>query len=286
MKLYNAIKMLCPDMGQKEIRRAIQILEGAPLIPHGKLQKANYGLNLVREGDGRYDALFKISFCMLMRCFEDDYAAVASTQVGITFPIIVFAGSETCIQHPKCRKLRSKPIALPEGCGSLLNKAVYFASYPGRVSITFYQLEGERECYKNLAVGSWFKSTQVGSANGVDVNDYIHELRHLQGHTAASNGWLLHPKNVPGYIWAECFENFVGRLKPGYRDEVLKILRRFRSGNSNLELRGKRAFWAYLHVWKAKMPDARLLLPTAWYDPRPYRVVSTTDYAKEIERIF
>lgn len=288
--IEQVIRAVCPHLGNRQIQQAIEILRGTPLVQHGRLPQANYRLGPVKKGTSNHDALLLLGTKMIERCKMYEFDALAASQLGIPYPMVVFRDPEVIIQLPRYVPHHNcgRTFRL-EGCGSFCQGRynTYIVTYPACGDLTFYNETGEQERYCRVETGIWFNSqdVEISAGRSLNIGSYIHEFRHLQGLTAAHNGWLLHPRDLPDWAWGEIETAFLNNVNPEWRKAIQKLMLNF-SATEDPVLRGKQTLCRYFQVKAGLNNPPQTILPSSWYHPRPYKVTTAFGYAQVIQKLF
>lgn len=281
ISLSEAIKILCPDMSPGAVEEAARILTDyqTPLLQHGHLPTANYDLPPVVVDDRNWKkssyatAYLTVAMHLELKRAYGGYGALASTEVGLTFPMISMS-TGLDIQHPRFEALNGETVTVNEGCGSL-GRSFFLAAYPANVRLLFKDSDGRGREFRVEEMRAWWAPITLDYAY-VDVKDFMHEAVHLEGRTAA-DGQLVHPTDVPDEAWLSVAADLVGPMNEDYRQTIPAELYQ---PPPTVE-KGKRAFLAYLQTCLAKVGESPMLIPSN--GEKPYGRVFLSEYIKIVE---
>lgn len=273
MRLNSAIKVLCPDLSAQAIARAEVILDGGRLLGHGRLPQADYKLPVASKGSGLGEALAKVVVEMARRCNNGGWGALAATQVGLTYPVIV-SGSASVVTHPRFMPSpwSRKQAFTFEGCGSL-PRAHYLGTYPAVAWLTYHQYDG-RLVWRRASVSPWFvTASDIDIENALSLSILIHETRHLHGQTAA-NGFIAHPGRVVDRGFNRTLFAFLGVNRP-FRDSISCGL----GSDDWTSLPPKLVLIAYILAGNQFYDDNNYLLPAG----NGFRLVTAEQLVEELK---
>jgi hypothetical protein len=257
--LDRALEELCPGMKPWEIDRSLKILGGSELLQHGQLPEASYDLPVRSLRD---PALF--TFCTALRARLRNgpvpFRAVAATQVGVTYPLVV--GEDlTYLSHPYYKIRRSvrgpKDVVVMEGCGSMVSTFAYLALYPRNVVVDYVNLLSGKRLQNRSSCGYWYFEED---GYGLDTNAYVHEVNHLLGETAA-NGRLLWPEQVPDEAWRQVKVDFFDGLDEGYQEKIRHILAEVSDRDLQTAYGGKLLMFVHYKGWSLAKPESLIAVP-------------------------
>jgi peptide deformylase len=281
MDLQQAISILCPDMTNERVRQSIDIFTGYPLVDWSMLKAANYSFPTIRV-PGRTQArsaLEVVGNAMLDVCQENGYGALASTQVGLSFPMVVFQKSGYIIQKPQYQSVGKETTIAVEGCGSIFNaRAVYLGKYPKTIELTFFDQFGKYYMFSRFQSDDWGLNTADLMESGRLI---VHEIRHLKGLTIL-DGWMANPNEVLPASWTKFQPNYVEVfLNKEWQERITLKCQEEQTG----EDWGRSAFREYLRLCVdayAGSRDIVFLLPYENTSKDKFRIATIEEYLLEI----